>query len=136
MDELAGVLKALAKSDTSGAALAALAQGRPFSLERLGVLVADARSIVIQLSARELRGRLAQSKELSAEARQWIDQSVRVMEECGPARFENRGGSIAFEQAAAMFAKRRSQLEPFLFQAVPPAGPPPPVQRKGQKEGR
>jgi hypothetical protein len=136
LEELGGVLKSLANPETAAAAVADLGAGRPFSLERFGVLVADARSIVVQLHARELRTRLGRSRELDAQSRQWIDQRVRVMQECAPGRFENRGGPVVFGQVAALVEKHRAKLEPFLFQA--PAAPtaPAPARQDQGKQGR
>jgi hypothetical protein len=135
LTDLGGVLKAMASAETAPATLAALRAGKPFSFERFGVLVADVRSIVVLLDARELRARLSKNKEVNAETRPGIDQSVGVMEGCAPGRFENRGGPTVFEQVTALVQKHRSQLEPFLFQSVAPqdATPAiPPNPRKGQ----
>lgn len=136
LEELGDVLKALADVGTAPAALADLGAGRPFSLERFGVLVADVRSIVVQLHSRELRTRLGRSRELNAETRQWIDQRVRVMEECAPGRFENRGGPVVFEQVAALVGKHRALLEPFLFQTATPQAAQPAPRPQQRKQGR
>jgi len=120
LEELGGVLKALASAETSGATLAALGKGQPFSLERFGVLVADVRSVVVQLNARELRGVVLRTNKLDAETRQWIEQSVQVMEGCGTARFENRGGPVVFEQVVALVGKHRGHLEPLVFPSQEP----------------
>ncbi len=120
LTDLGGVLKAMASAETAPATLAALRAGKPFSFERFGVLVADVRSIVVLLDARELRARLSKNKELNADTRPGLDQNVGVMEGCAPGRFENRGGPIVFEQVTALVQKHRSQLEPFLFQSVAP----------------
>jgi hypothetical protein len=111
------VLKALANPATLGTAAAALSNGRPFTMERFGVLVADARSIVLLLNAQELRGRLDKSKDLNAETRQWIDQDIRVIDACGSERFANRGGRPVLERTVAMVGKHRNELQALLFQS-------------------
>jgi hypothetical protein len=135
LTELAGVLKAIANVETAPAVLEGLRAGKPFSLERFGVLVADVRSIVVLLDARELRKRLDGRTEVSAETRQGIDQSVRVMEGCAPGRFENRGGPIVVEQVTALVQKHRGQLVPFLFQSATQQEAPVPAPQKQRKQG-
>ena len=124
LQDLAALLKSLSKAETSGPAIAALGEGRPFSVERFGVLVADARSILVQQHARELRVRLERSGKVDASTRAWIDANVGVMEGCAPGRFENRGGPTVFQPVAAIVVKLRGELEPYLFQAqAAPAAP-------------
>jgi len=125
LEALASVLEALASPDKSTAALTALGQGRPFSLERFGVLVADVRSVVVQLHARELRARLVRGKELDAETREQLDRDLKVMEGCAPGRFQSRGGSVVFDLVVTLVGKHRARLEPQLFQAPAPPVPKP-----------
>jgi hypothetical protein len=123
--ELGSVLSALASAETSGPALKALAEGRPFSLERFAAVLGDVRSIVTHLHARALLDRLGEAKGVEAETRRWIEHNARVMEDCAPSRFESRGGLATYRQVLAAVSKHRSQLEPFLFQeAQPPVTPP------------
>ena len=135
LTDLGGVLKAMANADTAPATLAGLQAGKPFSLERYVVLVADVRSIVVLLDARELRARLNASKDVNAETRAAINQNVSVIEGCAPSRFENRGGSAVFEQVTALVQKHRAQLQPFAFQAATPQDSAPvtaPPRKQGQ----
>lgn len=137
--DLAAVLKSIARAETSGPAIAALGEGRPFSVERFGVLVADVRSILVQQHARELRVRLERSGKVDAPTRAWIDANVGVMEGCAPGRFENRGGPTVFHPVAALVVKHRAELEPYLFEAqappttpIAPAAPPPTTKQQGK----
>lgn len=135
--DLAGVLKALSAPETAGAAFAGLGEGRPFTLQRLAVLIGDVRSIMSAGDARALRERAGQSKTVASETRLWIDQNARAVEDCGPSRFEGRGGPIAFEQASAVVAKHRSALADLVFaQAVEAEPSPPPVQQKNRAKGQ
>jgi hypothetical protein len=118
MKQLGGVLKALANPKTSGSTLTALGEGRPFSLARYSVLLGDVRAIVIHLQARELRTRLAKFDGNKAENTAWLDGRLGIMETCAPARFTDRGGSVAFDKAVTLVSKSRRDLQPFLFQSA------------------
>jgi len=124
LKQFIGVLKALANPDTSASTLAALNGGRPLSLNRFAVLMGDVRAIEIHLQAQELRSRLEKSDRVSAETRAWIEPKLAVMETCAPARFAERGGSKAYQDAVSLVQKWRHDLQPWLFQApsTPQAG--------------
>jgi hypothetical protein len=131
IEELGRVLKALAGTKTSGPALAALGEGRPFTVERFAVLLADARSIVTQLHARELLAHFGESKDLAAETRQWIERTARTAEDCASSRFENRGGAPVHAQVLAVVGKHRGQLETLLFEGAQSQAPEPPPAARG-----
>jgi hypothetical protein len=122
MKQLGGVLKALANPKTSGSTLTALSEGHPFSLARYSVLLGDVRAIVIHLQAREARTRLAKFDGNKAENTAWLDGRLGIMETCAPARFADRGGSVAFDNAVTLVSKSRRDLQPFLFQSVSQKG--------------
>jgi len=135
LTDLGGVLKAIANPETAPATLASLQAGKPFSLERYVVLVADVRSIVVLLDARDLRARLNASKDVNAETKAAINQNISVIEGCAPGRFENRGGAPVFEQVTALVQKHRAQLQPLAFQAAAPRDAAPaaaPPKKQGQ----
>jgi len=117
LQQLGGVLQGLAHAGTAQATMAALGKGQPFTMERFGVLLADARSIVIRSNAQALREQAARSTKVDPETRRWIEQRVQVLETCAPARFQGRGGPAVLKQVTALVAKHQSQLEPFLFQS-------------------
>lgn len=122
MKQLGAVLKGLANPKTSGSTLTALGEGRPFSLARYSVLLGDVRAIVIHLQAREVRTRLTKFDGNKAEHTAWLDGRLGIMETCAPARFADRGGSVAFDNAVALVGKSRRDLQPFLFQSASQEG--------------
>ncbi|MGC4095713.1 MAG: hypothetical protein QM706_01240 [Nitrospira sp.] len=118
MKQLGSVLKALANPKTSGSTLATLGEGRPFSLARYSVLLNDVRAIVLHLQARELRSRLATFDGNKTENTAWLDGRLGIMETCAPARFDDRGGTVAFDHAVNLVSKSRRELQPLLFQSA------------------
>ena len=114
--QLGRVLKGLADDKTSAETLAALNEGRPFGLARLTILIGDARSLMAEVHARELRAQIAANARLKSEARRKLEAGLTLMEACAPRRFLDRGGDAAYRRSVALVKKYRAQLEPHVFE--------------------
>jgi hypothetical protein len=136
VEELVGLLKALADPKGSEAALVAMAKGQPFSLTRYALVLADVRSVVTQIHSTELLAETERAKDMGSETRTWIEHTAKAIDACSKSRFATRGGAAAYERTRAAVTKYRSQLEPLLFQAVaqvPGAQPAPRPPTSGKK---
>lgn len=114
--QLGRVLKGLADEKTSAETLAALNEGRPFGLARLTVLIGDARSLMAEVHARELRTQVAANARLKPEVRRRLEAGLTLMEACPARRFLDRGGDVAYRRSVTLVKKYRAQLEPHVFE--------------------
>jgi len=114
--QLGRVLKGLADAKTSAGTLAALNEGRPFGLARLTILIGDARSLMAEVHARELRAQLPASARLKPEVRRRLEAGLTMVEACAPRRFLDRGGDAAYRRSFTLVKKYRAQLEPHVFE--------------------
>lgn len=116
--DLADLLSDLSSKRSSHERLAQLARGKPFTFQRLAVLLGDSRAILAGIHARETLDGLGSIPDISPDMRQWMEGNLQVMIDCPRFRFEGRGGIDAFEQVRDIIERLRPRLDPYIFDSL------------------
>jgi hypothetical protein len=87
------------------------------SINRVGVLLGDVLGALADIHAQEMARELGRAN-LAPPTRKWMEGAFRSMQQCGPQRFEGRGGMAAYRQTLGLVQKYRTTLEPLVLETT------------------
>lgn len=99
-----------------GWAMHAMVEGSELSLDRMGVLLNDAMTLLSNLQRGEVLGRLRKTPGVTQEEVAWTEKAFQALHDCGQARYDGWGGDPVFRNSIKIVESFRPRLEKVILE--------------------